>query len=103
MVSECASIARSGIELKPESIWTAALATARFLDQQRPGGSAYVIGEAGLTTALHQVGYVLVERNPDYVVLGETRSYSLEAITGRSDSSWVRPGSLPPTPTRLSL
>ena len=63
------------------SIWTAALATARFLAEQRPGGSAYVIGEAGLTTALHEVGYVLAERNPDYVVLGETRSYSFERIT----------------------
>jgi 5'-nucleotidase len=71
----------SGLEVPPEAIWTSALATARFLDQQRPGGTAYVIGEAGLTTALHETGYVLSERNPDYVVLGETRSYSLEAIT----------------------
>ena len=64
-----------------ESIWTSALATARFLDDQRPGGSAYVIGEAGLTTALHEVGYVLTDRDPDYVVLGETRTYSFERIT----------------------
>ena len=63
------------------SIWTAALATARFLAEQRPGGSAYVIGEAGLTTALHEAGYVLAERDPDYVVLGETRTYSFERIT----------------------
>jgi NagD protein len=76
-----ARLARSGIELAPERIWTSALATAQFLDTQRPGGTAYVIGEAGLTTALHQVGYTLTERDPDYVVLGETRSYSLEAIT----------------------
>ena len=66
----------------PENaIWTAALATARFLDEQRPGGTAYVIGEAGLTTALHEMGYTLAERDPDYVVLGETRSYSFERIT----------------------
>jgi NagD protein len=65
----------------PASIWTSALATAKFLDEQRPGGSAYVVGEAGLTTALHEVGYVLTEREPDYVVLGETRTYSFEAIT----------------------
>ena len=58
-----------------------ALATAQFLDDQRPGGTAYVIGEAGLTTALHEVGYVLTDRDPDYVVLGETRTYSFEAIT----------------------
>ena len=64
-----------------ETIWTSALATAQFLDDQRPGGTAYVIGEAGLTTALHEVGYVLTDRDPDYVVLGETRTYSFEAIT----------------------
>src|SRR5215217_1751253 len=71
----------SGIDVPETAIWTSALATAQFLDTQRPGGTAYVIGEAGLTTALHQVGYTLTERDPDYVVLGETRSYSLEAIT----------------------
>ena len=71
----------SGLHVPETSIWTAALATARFLQEQRPGGSAYVIGEAGLTTALHEAGYVLAERDPDYVVLGETRSYSFERIT----------------------
>ena len=76
-----ARLGRSGIHVPAERIWTSALATARFLDTQRPGGSAYVIGEAGLTTALHQVGYILTERDPDYVVLGETRTYSFEAIT----------------------
>ena len=64
-----------------EAIWTSALATAPFLDDQLPGGSAYVIGEAGLTTALHEVGYTLTDLDPDYVVLGETRTYSFEAIT----------------------
>ena len=64
-----------------ESIWTSALATAQFLADQRPGGSAFVIGEAGLTTALHQAGYTQTERDPDYVVLGETRTYSFERIT----------------------
>jgi NagD protein len=71
----------SGLHVPAESIWTAALATARFLHEQRPGGRAYVIGEAGLTTALHEAGYALAERDPDYVVLGETRSYSIERIT----------------------
>jgi NagD protein len=71
----------SGIDVPPEAIWTSALATAQFLDGQRPGGTAYVIGEAGLTTALHETGYVLTESDPDYVVLGETRSYSFTAIT----------------------
>ena len=64
-----------------ESIWTSALATAQFLLEQRPDGSAYVVGEAGLTTALHDIGYVMTDRDPDYVVLGETRTYSFEAIT----------------------
>jgi NagD protein len=64
-----------------EAIWTSALATARFLEDQRPGGSAFVIGEAGLTTALHAAGYTLTDRTPDYVVLGETRTYSFERIT----------------------
>lgn len=71
----------SGIDLPEDAIWTSALATAQFLDDQRSGGSAYVLGEAGLTTALHDVGYVLSSRHPDYVVLGETRTYSFEAIT----------------------
>jgi len=76
-----ARLKASGLEVPEESIWTSALATARFLDSQRPGGSAYVIGEAGLTTALHGIGYTLTERDPDYVVLGETRTYSFERIT----------------------
>ena len=76
-----ARLRTSGLEVPEESIWTSALATARFLDDQRPGGSAFVIGEAGLTTALHQAGYTLTERAPDYVVLGETRTYSFERIT----------------------
>ncbi len=71
----------SGIDIPVESIWTSALATASFLDDQRPQGSAYVVGESGLTTALHEIGYVLTDRSPDYVVLGETRTYSFEAVT----------------------
>src|SRR4051812_2574990 len=71
-----ARLAASGLEVPEESIWTSALATADFLDIQRPGGSAFAIGEAGLVTALHAVGYTLTERDPDYVVLGETRTYS---------------------------
>jgi NagD protein len=76
-----ARLHRSGIDVPEDAIWTSALATAQFLDGQRPGGTAYVIGEAGLTTALHEIGYVMTEREPDYVVLGETRTYSFEAIT----------------------
>jgi NagD protein len=76
-----ARLRTSGLDIPEESIWTSALATASFLENQRPGGSAFVIGEAGLTTALHQSGYTLTERDPDYVVLGETRTYSFERIT----------------------
>ncbi|MBV8431668.1 MAG: HAD family hydrolase [Solirubrobacterales bacterium] len=71
----------SGIEVPEEAIWTSALTTARFLESQRPGGTAFVIGEAGLTTALHSAGYTMTEVSPDYVVLGETRTYSFERIT----------------------
>jgi len=71
----------SGIDVPQSAIWTSALATAQFLADQRPEGSAYVVGEAGLTTALHDIGYVMTDRDPDYVVLGETRTYSFEAIT----------------------
>lgn len=76
-----ARLARIGLDVPHESIWTSALATAKFVDSQRPNGTAYVIGEAGLTTALHDIGYVLTDHSPDYVVLGETRTYSFEAIT----------------------
>jgi NagD protein len=76
-----ARLANAGLDVPEESIWTSALATARFVDQQRPGGRAHAVGEAGLTTALHDVGYTLTESSPDYVVLGETRFYSFEAIT----------------------
>ena len=71
----------AGLHVPEQSIWTSALATADFLSTQLPGGSAYVIGEAGMTTALHEVGYTLTDTDPDYVVLGETRTYSFEAIT----------------------
>ena len=76
-----ARLRASGLDVPEAAIWTSALATARFLEDQRPGGSAFVIGEAGLTTSLHTAGYTLTERNPDYVVLGETRTYSFERIT----------------------
>jgi NagD protein len=75
-----ARLAQSGLDVPEQAIWTSALATAAFLQDQRPGGTAFAIGEAGLTTALHEAGYTLTERDPDYVVLGETRTYSFERI-----------------------
>ncbi|GHH76643.1 acid sugar phosphatase [Streptomyces sulfonofaciens] len=76
-----ARLSRMGLDVPVQNIWTSALATAKFLGDQRPSGTAYVIGEAGLTTALHDIGYVLTDHDPDYVVLGETRTYSFEAMT----------------------
>ncbi|MFD9546966.1 HAD-IIA family hydrolase [Nocardia salmonicida] len=76
-----ARLRHTGLDIPEESIWTSALATATFLADQRPNGTAYVVGESGLTTALHEIGYVLTDSDPDYVVLGETRTYSFEAIT----------------------
>ena len=76
-----ARLARSGLQVPEDSIWTSALATADFLASQLPGGTAYAIGEAGLTTALHEVGYTLTDTRPDYVVVGETRTLSFTALT----------------------
>jgi NagD protein len=76
-----ARLRASGLHVPEERIWTSALATADFCASQIPGGSAFVIGEAGMTNALHEVGFVLTETDPDYVVVGETRNYSFEAIT----------------------
>jgi NagD protein len=75
-----ARLRAGGLDVPEESIWTSALATASFLENQRPGGTAFVIGESGLTTALYNAGYTIDERSPDYVVLGETRTYSFERI-----------------------
>jgi NagD protein len=71
---------RRGLHVPAESIYTSAIASARFLHSQHPEGTAYVIGESGLTTALHEQGYTLTEANPRYVVVGETTSYSFESI-----------------------
>ncbi|GAA3598988.1 HAD-IIA family hydrolase [Klugiella xanthotipulae] len=76
-----ARLKASGLDVPEESIWTSALATAAFLKSQQPGGTAFVIGEAGILTALHEAGFVMTETNPDFVVVGETRNYSFEAIT----------------------
>ncbi|MCU0495177.1 MAG: HAD-IIA family hydrolase [Chloroflexaceae bacterium] len=76
-----ARLQRMGLNVPVESIYTSALATANFLHSQRPNGTAYVIGEAGLTTALHDVGYIITDHEPEYVVLGETTAYSFERIT----------------------
>jgi NagD protein len=76
-----ARLRASGLDVPEESIWTSASATARFLETQRPNGTAFVVGESGISTQLYQAGYTLTDNEPDYVVLGETRTYSFERIT----------------------
>ncbi|MDO5723774.1 MAG: HAD-IIA family hydrolase [Flaviflexus sp.] len=76
-----ARLASAGLNVPEERIWTSALATARFLASQSESRRAYVVGEAGLTTALYEEGFVMTANEPDFVVLGETRSYSFEVIT----------------------
>lgn len=76
-----ARMARAGLDVPEENIWTSAMATAAFLDNQAGKKTAFVLGEAGLTTALHQVGFVLTDVNPEFVVLGETRGLSFEQAT----------------------
>ncbi|MFT3797620.1 HAD-IIA family hydrolase [Microbacterium sp.] len=76
-----ARLRTSGLDVPEDRIWTSALATAEFLRSQHPSGTAFVIGEAGLTTALHEAGFIMTETQPDYVVVGETRAYSFDRIT----------------------
>jgi len=70
-----------GLDIPAERIFTSAMATARFLRSQKANATAFVIGESGLTSPIHEVGYVITDTAPDYVVLGETQSYNLEQIT----------------------
>jgi NagD protein len=75
-----AKLARMGIDVEEEHVFTSAMATARFLAEKKPGGTAFVIGEGGLLTALHQNGYAVVDHEPDYVVVGEGRTFNLELV-----------------------
>ena len=75
-----AKVARLGIDVEEEHIFTSAIATARFLARQKPDGTAFVIGEGGLLTALHQNGYAVVDHDPDYVVIGEGRTFNLDLV-----------------------
>jgi len=76
-----ARLKATGLAIPEEAIWTSALATADFLHSQKPKGTAFVLGEAGLTTAMHEIGYVMTDVNPDYVVLGETRNFNFDSLT----------------------
>ncbi|HEX2951517.1 MAG TPA: HAD-IIA family hydrolase [Armatimonadota bacterium] len=74
-------LASAGLVVPDGHLFTSAMATAQFLVHQRPNGTAFVIGESGLTEALHEVGYIITSVDPEYVVLGETTFYNFERIT----------------------
>jgi hypothetical protein len=94
-----ARLSRSGIDVPEEAIWTSALATAQFLDKQRPGGTAYVIGEAGLTTAMHAIGYVRPNATPSTSSSVRPAPTPSRPSPPRSASSRTAPASSLPTPT----
>ncbi len=73
-------ISRMGINVKEEQVFSCAMATARFLAQQKPNGTAFVIGEGGLLNSMHNNGYSIVDHDPDYVVVGEGRTFNMEMI-----------------------
>ncbi len=75
------NLQKIGLDITAENIFTSAMATALFIHAQKPNGTAFVIGESGLTSALHEVGYIITEHNPDYVVLGETLNYNFDQIS----------------------
>ncbi len=75
-----AKLSRMGITVDEEHVFTCAMATARFLASRKPAGTAYVIGEGGLLTALHQNGYAVVDHDPDFVIVGEGRTFNLEMV-----------------------
>jgi NagD protein len=75
-----ARLVRLGLDVEEQHVFTSAMATAQFLAHQKPGGTAYVIGEGGLLTALHEHGYAVVDHDPDFVVVGEGRTFNLEMV-----------------------
>lgn len=74
-----------GIEAEEKDVFTSAMATGWFLSRQKPGGTAYVLGEGGLLTSIHEYGYSLVTHNPDFVVVGEGRNFTLEMVNNAVD------------------
>ncbi len=76
---------KMGIYVKPENVYTSAMATAHFMAQQFPGGTAYVLGEGGLISSLHENGISLVQNEPDFVVVGEGINFTLEMVRNAID------------------
>ena len=73
-------LSRLGVEVDEKVFYTSALATASFISSQKPNGSAYIIGEAGLINAMYNAGYTMNNIDPDYVIVGDTHSYSFDKI-----------------------
>lgn len=71
----------SGLDVPAENIFTSAMATAKFLKSQKDRGTAFVIGESGLTGPIHEIGWIITDHDPEYVVLGETLTYNFELVT----------------------
>ncbi len=90
-----------GIDIEEHHIFTCAMATARFLARQHPGGTAYVIGEGGLLNALHRNGYAIDDQHPDYVIVGEGETLSMEmlekAVTFVNDGAKLIATNMDPT------
>lgn len=78
-------LVKMGIDIEEKNVYTSAMATAWFLSFMKPNGSAYVLGEGGLITSLAQKGYTLVNSNPDFVVVGEGRNFTLEMVNQAVD------------------
>jgi NagD protein len=74
-----------GIIVTEKHVYTSAMATGKFLASQIPGGTAYVLGDGGLLTSLHENGIIMVETEPDFVVLGEGRNFTLEMVNRAVD------------------
>ena len=104
-----AKLARMNMDVEENHVYTCAMATATYLERQKPRGTAFVIGEGGLLTALHMHGYAVVDHDPDYVVVGEGRTFNLEQVEAavtmiHRGASWLRPISITvaPRPTAAS-
>lgn len=73
-------LGRMGLDVDESHFYTSALATAKFIKNQCPEGSAYVIGGTGLIVALHDAGITMNDIDPDYVIVGEGESYTYEKL-----------------------
>ena len=73
-------LAKLGIEVEEEHIYTSAMATATFLKEQYPGCTAYVLGDGGLLKSLEHAGIKFVDKEPEFVILGEGHEFTLKMV-----------------------